>query len=110
MLTVVCCGENRSSPFCPQYGRCLRRRDDLDGLLAHVEDKARSLRTAIANDTRRAERLEASGDVRNAKHRRSLVAGNARNLPRWESWARELRSLLERCGDQAADLQTSSNV
>ena len=89
---MLCCGENRTTPFCPQCGRTL---DVLNQLLEHVRFNAKAQRVrveALINDEERHQEKSTEGKYVQSKYVQKRVG----TTQKWEAWAEALEQLLNK--------------
>lgn len=96
---MKCCGQERTTAFCPDCGRELQQ-GSLQGLLRHVEGHLKTLNTTIDRYGTSAVGTEFAGDELVQRRRRSLER-KIRCRDKWQRWATELRLLLD--GEQEKD-------
>lgn len=90
-----CCGEERSTRFCPECGSRLRQLGTLRDLLAHVSQRA-SHERAIQDNL---ERLLAEPNGQNdPEWLKKRVQQHLPHVLKWESWRNSLATLLDQGG------------
>jgi len=88
---MKCCGEERTSKFCPECGKLLAAPKPLDELLAHVRQRVKHL-------TEERFRFVTNGD--NPTMKQDYWQGRAMNalghLDRWSRWEQALVDAIAR--------------
>jgi hypothetical protein len=91
-MATECCGANRETPFCPDCGADLRKRNPLGSLLVYLKAQVKA-QYSLANTSRR--KAEIRYDAERARLER--LAGKAeKNALKWQTWAQALEGLLYR--------------
>jgi hypothetical protein len=89
-----CCGEVRSTPFCPLCGRKLRGNSPLLELLAHCRAAERGQRTIVTKSLRKSEAWKSDEEKVRFYARRADRAEES--ATRWKTWGDALAELLAR--------------
>lgn len=93
MVLSQCCGESRSTPFCPMCGKKLKAKAPLRSLLSHLRSTAetkRKQRAGIENEIRR---QQLNG--KDVAYQERCLESNIRSTEKWDAWADELERLIE---------------
>lgn len=97
-IPFACCGEVRTTPFCPLCGKQSAANTTLLGLLRHVEKYARSQRASA--DSIATEENDRTDSL--SRRRRRYAERHKKTAMRWEAWRDALRELLEKAAENGA--------
>ncbi len=95
-VPVECCGKKRDTPFCAECGRELPG-VPARGLLAHVRAQVRAHGTRVEELREQYARNpedRTMGWPRTEEGFKTLIPKQERLLAKWESWEKDLRTLL----------------
>lgn len=90
MNTVMCCGAERSSNFCPDCGSKLETFDPRTGLLSHIQKQVDAIRSRLGKQKTRV------NDPRLDTERvKSKIEVTEKSLRKWIAWRDWVRSAID---------------
>jgi len=99
---MKCCGEDRTTPFCPMCGKQLRQPHPLDSLVKHCQVTSKGQRSQAENYRRQAEnyrRQAKTPDEEKAAWFDSLADAADKKASKWERWATAIEKLILKTPD-----------
>jgi hypothetical protein len=94
---MICCGEDRNTPFCPQCGNQLIT-NDLWSLLRHIRSTIKSRERSIKTEEKQIKHWNGDDDEKEEAIRMVRIQGE-KTIEKWKSWECSLIKLLKEDSD-----------